>query len=174
VHGNYETIDGRAALRFERRLDHPVARVWRAVTDPAELAHWFPAQVAVHETRPGGRLSFAFPDEGLPPTEGEITVYEPPRRFAFTWGDEALSFDLEPIDDDRGTRLVFVHLLSSADQAARDAAGWHVCLDRLARVLTGEQTQAPGTEPTDEWRVHYAEYQERGLPAGAPVPDVAD
>jgi uncharacterized protein YndB with AHSA1/START domain len=41
--GTLETIDGRPALRFERRLAHSVERVWRAVSEPAELARWFPA-----------------------------------------------------------------------------------------------------------------------------------
>ena len=43
--GTLETIDGRRALRFERRLPHPPERVWRAVTEPAELARWFVAPV---------------------------------------------------------------------------------------------------------------------------------
>ena len=57
-----------------------------------------------------------------------------------------------------------------ARQAARDAAGWHVCLDRLGDHLDGAATAAPTAEPTGEWRRHYAEYQSRGVPAGAPVP----
>jgi uncharacterized protein YndB with AHSA1/START domain len=43
MHGTYEIVDDRSALTFERRLSHSVERVWRAVTEPAELAHWFPA-----------------------------------------------------------------------------------------------------------------------------------
>ena len=31
------TIHDRPALWFERQLAHPIARVWRAVSDPAEL-----------------------------------------------------------------------------------------------------------------------------------------
>jgi uncharacterized protein YndB with AHSA1/START domain len=43
IDGTLETIDGRPALRIERRLAHTVARVWRAVTEPDELAQWFVA-----------------------------------------------------------------------------------------------------------------------------------
>ena len=39
------TVDGRAALRLERRFGHSIERVWRAVTEPAELARWFVAEV---------------------------------------------------------------------------------------------------------------------------------
>ena len=43
--GTLETIDGRPALRFERTLADSVERVWRAISDPAELERWFPAAV---------------------------------------------------------------------------------------------------------------------------------
>ena len=36
-------LRGRPALRFERELAHSVERVWRAVSEPAELERWFPA-----------------------------------------------------------------------------------------------------------------------------------
>lgn len=42
MNGTLETVDDRHTLRFERHLDHPVERVWRAITDPDELRHWFP------------------------------------------------------------------------------------------------------------------------------------
>jgi hypothetical protein len=64
----------------------------------------------------------------------------------------------------------FTHVLSTREQAARDAAGWHVCLDRLEQLLAGAAGEAPGPEPTSEWGEHYEAYQRRGLPAGAPVP----
>ena len=60
--------------------------MWRAVTDPAELAHCFASRVS-GQLVPGGRLSFEFPDGDMPALEGEIVELEPPRRFAFTWGD---------------------------------------------------------------------------------------
>jgi uncharacterized protein YndB with AHSA1/START domain len=169
MHGTYQEIENRPALRFERRIAHPIEDVWRAVTEPGELAHWFPAEVTVDDLRPGGRMSFAFPDDAFPPSDGEIKECEPPRRFAFDWGEEHLRFELEPIAE--GTLLRFTHVLTARDQAARDAAGWHVCLDRLEQRLTGAETEAPGTEMTDEHRELYADYERRGLPTGAPMPE---
>jgi uncharacterized protein YndB with AHSA1/START domain len=160
AHGSFVTVGDRPAVRFERRLDHPVDAVWRAVTQPSELAHWFPASVEID----GPRLRFTHTDAAAPPSEGEILHLDPPHRFAFTWGDERLEIELEPDGD--GCRLTFTHVLSTREQAARDAAGWHVCLDRLA----AGGGAAPTAEPTSEWREHYAEYRRRGLPAGAPVP----
>jgi uncharacterized protein YndB with AHSA1/START domain len=167
MYGTYETIDGKPAVRFERRYPHPVDRVWRAVTEPDQLAHWFPSAVEV-DLREGGEMSFTFPGGEMEPMDGAVTVLDPPRRFAFLWGEEELRIELEPDGD--GCRLHFTHVIATREQAARDAAGWHVCLDRLADLLSGRAGEAPGDEATDEWSAHYEEYQRRGVPAGAPVP----
>ena len=166
MHGIYSTVDDRPALTFERRLAHPVERVWRAVTDPAELAHWFPSAVS-GDVAPGGTLTFEF-TEGDMTLDGEVVELEPPRRFAFTFGDDVLRIELEPDGD--GCLLRFSCLFDDPERAARDAAGWHVCLDLLETHLGGAATDAPGSEPTPEWRELYEDYQRRGLPAGAPVP----
>ena len=55
-------------------------------------------------------------------------------------------------------------LLDEREKAARDGAGWHVCLDRLEAQLDGS---VGGGE---DWRGLYEEYQRRGVPAGAPIP----
>ena len=45
---------GRAVIRFERRLRHPVERVWDALTRPERIAEWF-GEGEVHlELVPGG------------------------------------------------------------------------------------------------------------------------
>jgi uncharacterized protein YndB with AHSA1/START domain len=169
VHGTYEEIENRPALRFERRIAHPIEDVWGAVTEPDELADWFPARVTIDELRPGARLTFAFPGDAIPPSDGEITECDPPRLLAFDWGEERLRFELEPVDG-RTTLLRFTHVLTARDQAARDAAGWHVCLGLLEQRLAGEDTEAPGTEQTPEHKQLYDDYERRGLPTGAPMP----
>jgi uncharacterized protein YndB with AHSA1/START domain len=161
MHGTYETIDDRPALRFERRLNHPVERVWRAISEPEELKAWFPSTVS-GEIAPGASLTFTFEQGEAPAMHGEVTEHDPPRRLAFYWGDDHLRFELEPAGD--GCLLRFTALLDARDKAARDAAGWHTCLDRLEAALAGA---AAGD---DAWRELYAEYERRGLPTGAPVP----
>ena len=167
MNGTYLEIDGRPALRFERSLSHPAEKVWRAITDPAEIRHWFPAAVD-YEQRVGGAMSFRFDDPDAPPTEGEVTELDPPRLFAFDWGGEQLRFELEPAGD--GCRLLFTHFLSERIQAARDAAGWEMCLAELDRLLAGETAEAPGIGATPEWRELYDKYVAAGLPSGAEVP----
>jgi uncharacterized protein YndB with AHSA1/START domain len=169
----FAQIENRPALRFERRLAHPIDAVWRAITDPEELWHWFPGGVEL-ELRVGGAMTFTFHEQRLenaPITmEGEVTDLDRPRLFAFYWGGDHLRFELEPVDAGAATRLEFTVLLDARDKAARDAAGWHVCLDRLEQQLTGAPTNAPGSDPTAEWRAHYDAYARQGLPTGAELP----
>ena len=170
MNGTYLELDGRPALRFERSLAYPVERVWRAITEPDEIHRWFPAAVEL-ELRVGGPMSFRFDDPDAPPTDGEITELDPPRLLAFDWGDEQLRFELEPAGD--GCRLLFTHFLSERIQAARDAAGWEMCLGQLDLLLAGEDATAPGIGPTPEWRELYDKYVAEGLPSGAEVPESA-
>lgn len=134
----------------------------------AELAHWFPAAVAID----GRRLRFGMasePDGTEVPSTGEVLVDDSPRRFAFTWDGDELTFELEPLGPD-ATLLRFSHGVGDPSLGAMVSAGWHVCLDILARHLAGEATTAPGPEPTPEWRTRYDQYVARGVPAGAPIP----
>ena len=167
MYGTYETIDGKPAVRFERQYPHSVDRVWQAVTEPAELGHWFPTNVAL-DLREGGEMRFTFPNDEMEPMDGKVTVLDPPRRFAFLWGEEELRIELEP--EGTGCVLTFVNTFDELGKAALVGAGWHVCLDRLESQLSGAAGEAPGTEATSEWSEHYEEYQRRGVPAGAPVP----
>ena len=168
--GAHLTVDDLPAVRFERRLAHPVDRVWRAVTEPGELASWFPCQVRV-DLRAGGAMAFDFgPELQL---EGRVTELAPPRLFAFLWGKDRIRIELEPLSAD-ATLLTFTHVIAEGrDAVARNAAGWHVCLDALARHLADPSAPPVETGPTPEWREHYDAYVERGLPFGAEIPGAA-
>ena len=166
TYGAYDPIENRPALSFERCLSHPVEVVWRAITEADELEHWFPSRVEVDELGPGAEMTFTFenmPIEDAPMTmTGRVTELDPPRRFAFTWGEDHLRFELEPVADEDACVLRLTVLLDARDKAARDAAGWHVCLDRLEQRLGDNSGKG-------EWRGYYDEYQRRGVPAGAPI-----
>ena len=176
MYGSYATIEGTPTLIFERRLSHPVDRVWQAITDPDVLVHWFPSTVEL-DLRVGGAMKFTFEQAVLPDGSssmpGQVTELDPPRVFAFSWGPpthgDHLRFELDPVDGGAGCALRLTVALGTRDQAARDCAGWHVCLDRLERVVDGDDGPA-ATGATGEWRTLYEEYQRRGAPAGAAVP----
>ena len=167
AHGTYTAQDGQPAVRFERELRHPPEAVWRMLTEPAELAHWFPCEVEL-DVRVGGALRFIFsPDFEL---DGEVLECEPPSRFAFRWGADVLFFTLYPVTG--GTQLEMVHVLNQegAEGAAKTAAGWHLCLDALEARLDGTHDGPPPEGPSPAWRARYAEYQAAGVPSGAEVP----
>jgi uncharacterized protein YndB with AHSA1/START domain len=166
MYADYEPDDEHPILRFKRELRHPVDAVWRAVTEPEELAQWFPTTVEL-DPRPGGQMKFTFPGGEAPEMRGEVIEFDPPHRFAFTWGEDRLSFELESRSGDECV-LRFEVVLDSREKSARDAAGWHACLDALVQRLDGESITRP--MPTEAWRECYEEYRRRGLPADAPIP----
>ena len=172
TYGAYKTIENRPALRFERRLSHPIDVVWRAITESGQLESWFPCRVDFDELREGAEMTFRFDHRPLeePSTmTGRVTAFDPPRRFAFTWGEDHLDFELEDLPGENACVLRLRVLLDSRDKASRDGAGWHVCLDRLERLVGGEDGPAV-TGAGDRWRELYDEYQRRGVPAGAEIP----
>jgi uncharacterized protein YndB with AHSA1/START domain len=159
------TIDGNPVLRFERRLAHPPAKVWRAVTDPAEMAHWFPAMIET-ELKPGAAMRFTFPEEAPVDVggEGEVLEYDPPKVYSFRWNVDVLRFELVPDGD--GTWLYFSQTLGGdwvgRLSAGRNAVGWDVCLDALQSHLAGQ-----GFEPPSDWLGPMERYiQEFGLDEG--------
>ena len=54
------TQDGSPVLRLERRLRHPIDKVWRAVTEPSHLSQWYPAKVTQLDLVLGGSIIFDY------------------------------------------------------------------------------------------------------------------
>jgi uncharacterized protein YndB with AHSA1/START domain len=166
VNATLDTVNGQPTLRFERRLRHAPEKVWKALTDPAELTAWFPQDLE-GTFAPGAKLRFVF--RGEPPVldgkviedfTGEVLEIDPPRVLAYSWGDDVLRWTLAPDGD--GCLLTFTDTLSDIGKAARDGAGWHVCLDGLEARLGG--TAAPSD---DSWKQRYDAYQQTFGPAAA-------
>jgi uncharacterized protein YndB with AHSA1/START domain len=136
MHGTLEQTDeGRWRLRFTRKLEHPPEKVWRAITEPEHLAHWFPTTIE-GDRAAGAPLRFSFPGGQAPPMDGEMLAFEPPSLMELRWGPDIVRLELEPSED--GTVLTLLDTLEERGKAARDAAGWHVCLDELIAHLHGE------------------------------------
>lgn len=125
--GTLETMDGRPALRFELHRAHSVERVWRAVSEPAELERWFPAAAewtpAAGETFEAGGMT------------GEVVEAHAPHRLAWTFNGEQYSFELSAHEG--GTVLVFTHIFGDRTRAAQIAAGWDSYFSRLEPHLDG-------------------------------------
>jgi uncharacterized protein YndB with AHSA1/START domain len=163
VYGRLEPVGDRWQLQFTRKLPHPPDKVWRALTEPEHLAAWFPTEIEGRRAA-GAALRFVFREGEMPPVDGVMITYEPPAVLEFRWGDETLRFDLRP--DDEGTVLVFVNTFDELGKAARDAAGWHTCLDMLGYHLAVQE--APWT-PEERWREVHSWYVEQLGPDAATI-----
>jgi uncharacterized protein YndB with AHSA1/START domain len=128
---------GRAVVRMERRLAHPPAKVWAALTEPDRLAEWFPATVRA-DLRVGGAVEFGFGPAGT------VTDLDPPRLIAYTWGDDHLRWEVEP--DGEGALLTLTHTFGDRVGAATFASGWHICIAGLDLALAGRPGQDPGID----------------------------
>lgn len=138
-------------LELTRTVPAPPERVWRALTEPAQLTDWFwPAvwsTTATVDLRVGGRYRIAAPGGpgGGFAVSGEFTEVSAPRRLAYGWlweGDAdatRVSVDLRP--DGAGTALTLRHE-GFPDAATREmnVQGWTDCLDRLPEMLERERT----------------------------------
>jgi len=137
-------------VEFVRTYPHPIERVWRAVTDPAEVGIWF-IPPTVWEPKPGGRYQF---EEGF---AGVVQAVEPLRLIRFgprpnggPWpGDDSyFQYELEPVAG--GTRLRFVQHadpdVADPDERRKNfhspgrpgsLAGWHNAFEELDELLDG-------------------------------------
>ncbi|MFI7540676.1 SRPBCC family protein [Actinoplanes sp. NPDC049599] len=123
-------------LIFVRTLPHPLAKVWAALTDPGRLDQWAPFTAAGDLSRPGATTLTTV--DGPDRTDLPATVLraEPPTLLEYTWGDDLLRWELAPAGD--GTRLTLRHTLAEPDLAPMVAAGWHLCVAVLDRLLADD------------------------------------
>lgn len=161
--GQLEKVGGRWQLRFVRNVPHPPEKVWRALTEPEHLTAWFPANI-VGERASRAPLRFDFRNGEGPTIDGEMIVYDPPSVLELRWGSDTLRFELQP--DGEGTMLTFLNTFDEHGKAARDAAGWHACLDLLGYHLGGEK--APWA-PHERWQQVHPSYVERFGPEAATI-----
>jgi uncharacterized protein YndB with AHSA1/START domain len=111
----------RHTIEYVRVYPHPIERVWRAVTDAAEVAVWFfpPSQI---DARAGGAYALGGPDTDF---KGVITIFEPPRLVRYG-GPEPhgplgyWQFTLDAVEG--GTRMMFIQ--SSQPGVWRNTHNW--------------------------------------------------
>ena len=146
-----------ATLTFKRRLQHPIAAVWAAITEPQQRANWF--GVTTIDGRSGGSIEMIA--EGPPVSEeqrtvrGRILVWDPPRVLEHEWNQSLVGKGVvryELVAEGDTTILTFTHRGLSLANAKGYAPGTHAFLDRLDAHLGG--TDLP------DWKQRYAEAQE--------------
>jgi uncharacterized protein YndB with AHSA1/START domain len=135
------------SIRREVTLEAPPARVWRALTDRTEIAHW----MYPNDFKPavGHLFTLQVPVNPKADFDGvvrcEVVDCVPQKTLRFTWegGDVVgtiVRHELEGVGE--GTRLRFEHAGFDLDtpwgeQALQGAEyGWNMMLQRLADVVT--------------------------------------
>ena len=164
MNGELDQLGDHWRLRFTRELAQPAEKVWRAVTEPEHLDAWFPQRV-VGEWRAGAPLKFESRDGEAPEFDGEVLACQPPSLLEFRWGPDVLRFEIVPnAEPATGCTFRLSDVFGELGKAARDAAGWHTCIDFLAHDLTG--TEAPWTSG-ERWGEVHPGYVERFGPDAA-------
>lgn len=78
------------------RLDAPIERVWRAISDHKEFGQWF--RVALDQPFEVGKPStghITYPGYEHLKWNAEVVMMEPPRRLAFRWHPYAIDPDFD-------------------------------------------------------------------------------
>jgi uncharacterized protein YndB with AHSA1/START domain len=150
--------DGRHQVRFVRRLNHPIDRVWAAITEPDQLEAWL-ARAEV-EPQAGGRVRLEWLNTGDDEViaRGTVTAIDPPRLLELdTDAQGALRWELTP--DGEATHLALTVVLAMPDEhVTMNIAGWHVHLDFLGDWLDdGTRVDWPNW-PRERWDAIHERY----------------
>jgi uncharacterized protein YndB with AHSA1/START domain len=162
--GTLERRDDQHVIRFERRLAHAVERVWRALTEPDEIAGWL-ARADELELVEGGRVVLTWQNtdlEGNTATaRGTVSRLDPPRLLELdTDIHGVLRWELSPDGD--GCALRFTAQVELPPEYETEVpAGWHIHLDHLETVLDGGTIDWPnwGRDHSAEWKRIHERYE---------------
>ena len=127
-------------VKLERVFQHPINKVWDALTKTEILKIWFTDIEMDFKVR--GKMTVWFKDAARTATSGEILEIKPPTRFVFMWEDELAEWDLFELDK-KSCRLVLTYSKVSELYAASVPGGFHVLLDQLETVLNGRTEPFP-------------------------------
>jgi uncharacterized protein YndB with AHSA1/START domain len=122
-------------LVLVRELHHPPEKVWQALTDPVHLREWAPFDADASLGTVGTTVKLATVGAPKPHvTETRVTRADAPKVLEYNWGDHDIRWELEAFGG--GTRLTLWHNIDRGF-ISMGAAGWHICLDVLDRLLNG-------------------------------------
>jgi len=142
---------GELSLHMKRVLHAPRERVFRACTEPDELAEWwgpkgFTAPSIELDLRVGGRYRIAMqpPDGDLFYLTGEFREIDPPAQLAYTFrwedpdpDDQETVVTLSFGDLGESTELVFTQrAFATVGRHALHEQGWTDGLDRLEELMS--------------------------------------
>jgi uncharacterized protein YndB with AHSA1/START domain len=146
-------------LVLVRQLRHSPEKVWRALTDPAQLREWAPFDADGNMGVRGSTVKLHTVGTPTPLiSEAIIKRADEPNVLEYRWGDGDLRWELE--DFGGGTRLTLWHNIDRR-YISMGAAGWHICLDVLDHALSGTplgRIVGPETMKFEGWQRLNADY----------------
>src|SRR5262249_49425017 len=122
-------------LILVRELRHSPEKVWQALTDPAHLREWAPFDADGNLGMVG---TVKLTTVGAPTpmvAETRVTRADAPKVLEYDWGGNDIRWELEAHGG--GTRLTLWHNIDRR-YISWGAAGWHICIDVLERLIAGE------------------------------------
>jgi uncharacterized protein YndB with AHSA1/START domain len=118
-----------------RELRHSPEKVWRALTEPAQLREWAPFDADASLGTAGTIVKLTTVGTPAPHvSETKIMRADAPRELEYNWGGQELRWKLEAVGG--GTRLTLWHVIDRR-YIAMGAAGWQICFDVLDHHLSG-------------------------------------
>lgn len=150
-------------IRFERRLNGSIEKVWSYLTESEKRGKWL--ATGEMELFEGGKVDLHFfhqdlsPIAGPPPEKykhieaghgftGKILKINPPYLLSFTWQDQSeVTIELEETGKTVLLTLTHRKLADNKDMRIAMSGGWHTHLDILIACLQGEI-------PPNFWNTH--------------------
>jgi uncharacterized protein YndB with AHSA1/START domain len=142
-------------IRITRVLDAPRERVWKAWTEPDQIARWWgkrgwstPPESVTLDVRPGGVFQLDSIEEATGRAMRLETTYrEVVERERLAWGDgeRVAVVTFRDLGDGRTEMTFRTTIHASDDLRARADAGLRSAFDRLAELLGESDDQGAST-----------------------------
>ena len=100
-------MSNRQSIEVDQFLPHPPSRVWRALTDPDQLARWLMPNT--FQPRVGHEFTLDAGEHGL--THCQVLELEPERLLRMSWKNDPLDtvVTMRLVPEGTGTRLLVEH-----------------------------------------------------------------
>ena len=136
-------------LQFRRSWPDPVADVWAALTEPDRTARWFGTYEGERRVGAAGTLTMTHED-GAAGEPVRIVECDPPRRLVLQWeSDQAWRIDLDLVEEQGRTVLLFTQVFPAGTEVGDYVLGWHWYLDQF-------DAEVRGTPPPPAWEIFLA------------------
>lgn len=126
-------------ISFERQLEHPIQKVWEAITHPDKLAQWLGTATVNLEVE--GDITIQFQGMRI---IGKILQLKDQSLLEYTWTSQSFPTDISLVRwelfkvTDNSCRLKFTERLVPPVYLTGAGPGWHYILDTLSLVLEGK------------------------------------